>query len=340
MALTARQTSDLVALENALRDHPEAFEFFEAARRLECANPERPRLGTSSKATEDFVRLFHTPSLAFAPRMIDSYSPGGPGRPGQLKGFFLGLFGPNGPLPLHLTEYAMDRERLSQDSTLIAFADVFHHRMLSLFYRAWAESQPTVQLDRPKEDRFASYMGALVGLSTAHLGERDALPDNFKRFFAGRLLSQARNSEGLKGLLERFFRVPVSVIEYVAEWMHLPASGYMRMGRSTETGSLGRTTVIGEWVWGAQQRFRLRIGPLSQPEFNKFLPGGEALKQLIAAMKTYVGDEKAWDAQLVLKKDEVPNVKLGRTGRLGLTSWMGALSPLEDADQVILKPTG
>ncbi|MBN9253008.1 MAG: type VI secretion system baseplate subunit TssG, partial [Mesorhizobium sp.] len=37
--------------------------------------------------------------------------------------------------------------------------------MMSLFYRSWADAQPTVQLDRPEEDRFQLYMGALVGLA-------------------------------------------------------------------------------------------------------------------------------------------------------------------------------
>ncbi len=119
------------------------------------------------------------------------------GQPPRLYGLFLGLFGPNAPLPLHLTEYAIDRRRNAKDGTLGAFADIFHHRMLSLFYRAWADSQPTVQFDRPDEDRFRLYIGALVGMATPHLDARDALPDQYKRFFAGRLVPQARNAEGL-----------------------------------------------------------------------------------------------------------------------------------------------
>jgi len=79
MARPAGNTADAVALENALRDHPESFEFFEALRRLECAFPERPRLGQSTKVSDDFVRLGQTPSLAFAPRTVDSYQPGGGG---------------------------------------------------------------------------------------------------------------------------------------------------------------------------------------------------------------------------------------------------------------------
>lgn len=340
MARQAGNTADAVALEIALRDHPEAFEFFEAARRLECAYSERPRLGHSAKAADDFVRLCQTPSLAFAPKTVDRYQPGGTGRPARLHGLFFGLFGPNAPLPLHLTEYAMDRELNAKDTTFTAFANIFHHRMMSLFYRAWADSQPTVELDRPAEDHFRLYMGALVGLATPGLDGRDALPDQFKRFFAGRLLQQTRNAEGLRGLLERFFRIPVGIVEFVAEWMRLPASSHLRLGASGEVAALGLTAVAGEYVWGSQQRFRLRLGPLSRGEFNNFLPGGEALKQLIAAVKTYVGEEKAWDVQLVLKKSDVPTTRLGQSGRMGLSTWMGQPQRDGDADDVVLKPVG
>jgi type VI secretion system protein ImpH len=340
MASPAGNTANAVVLENALRDHPEAFEFFEAVRRLECAFPEYPRLGHSAKASDDFVRLCQTPSLSFAPRTVDRYQPGAAGKPARMHGLFFGLFGPNAPLPLHLTEYAMDRQTNARDSTFTAFANIFHHRMMSLFYRAWADSQPTVQLDRPAEDRFRLYMGAMVGLATPNLDARDALPDQFKRFFAGRLLQQTRNAEGLKGMLERFFRIPVGIVEFVAEWMRLPPSAHLRLGASEEVAALGLTAVTGEYVWGSQQRFRLRLGPLSRAEFNNFLPGGTALGQLVAAVKTYIGEEKAWDVQLVLKKTDVPATRLGQNGRMGLTTWMGRPQHDGDIDDVVLKPVG
>lgn len=340
MARTARQAADDVALQNALRDRPHDFEFFEALRRLECAFPEQPRLGKSTRPAGDCVRLCETPSLAFAPRAIDSFEPGDVGRPARLRGLFFGLFGPNAPLPLHLTEYALDRQRNAKDSTFVAFADIFHHRMLSLLYRAWADAQPTVQFDRPAEDRFRLYMGALVGLSTPHLDGRDALPDQYKRYYAGRLLSQARNAEGLRTLLEHFFRIPVRVVEFVADWMRLPATAYLRLGSTREVAGLGLTAIMGKFVWGAQQRFRLRLGPLKREQFDNFLPGGSALQELVAAGKTYVGEEKAWDVQLVLNQAEVPVTRLGQSGRIGLTTWLGRRRQLADADDVVLAPVG
>jgi type VI secretion system protein ImpH len=336
MARQTRQAPDPVALEAALRDLPENFEFFEAMRRLECAYPERPRLGHSTRPAEDPVRLAHAASLEFPARSIERFEPGTAGRPGRLYGLFLGLFGPHGPLPLHLTEHAVDRQRNAKDQTLVAFADIFHHRMLSLFYRAWADAQPAVQLDRPEQDRFRTWVGALIGIATPHLDGRDALPDQYKRFFAGRLVPQARNAEGLKGFLEHYFGVPVRVLEFVAGWMRLPRDAHLRMG--TGMAAMGRDAVLGAHVRGAQQRFRLRVGPLTQSEFSRFLPGGDVLGQLVAAVKLYVGEEKGWDVQLVLKKEDVPLTHLGQAGRMGFNTWMGRYPKRTDADQVVLTP--
>jgi len=337
MARKARQATDALALQMALHERPEDFTLFEALRRIECAFPDRPRLGHSTRATDDAIRLCHTPSLSFSPRSIDRFETAQGTSAPRLHSLLLGLFGPNGPLPLHITEYAIDRQLNAKDSTLVAFANIFHHRLLSLFYRAWAESQPTVQYDRPDEDCFRTYIGALVGLATPHLQGRDALPDQYKRHFVGRLQSQARNAEGLVRFIESFFSISVRVIEFFAEWMRLPTDAHLHMSGG-EMSCLGRTAVMGEYVRGAQHRFRLRLGPLSRAQFNHFLPGGEALKQLVAAVKTYVGEESAWDVQLVLKKEDVPLMHMGNSGRMGLSTWLGHFREDADADQVVLRP--
>ena len=60
----------------------------------------------------------------------------------------------------------------------------------------------------------------------------------------------------------------------------------------------------------------------------------------MTAVKTYVGEEEAWDVQLVLRRKEAPNAKLGQSGRLGLSAWMGTPRRDADADQVLLQPVG
>jgi len=330
-----RHAPDPVGLLDALRADPSSFDWFEALRRVECVYADHPRLGHSVRPADDPVRLAHTPSLGFASRTIDRVETGGK-RPPRIHSLMLGLWGPNGALPLHLTEYTLERERLARDRTFTAFADVFHHRMLSLFYRAWADAQPTVQMDRPEEDAFAHFLGALVGIDSPSLSGRDALPDRFRRYMAGRIVAQARNAEGLVALLTAFFAVPVHLEEFAVAWLTLPDDGRLRMGAAMA--GLGTTAVLGAAVRGAQQRFRIRLGPMAFTDYRHFLPGGDALGELLAAVRFYVGDGLDWDVQLVLRRDEVPLTHLGRGGRMGLSTWMGRFAGPDDADDLVLQP--
>src|SRR3546814_12882892 len=119
------------------------------------------------RSTRTDTRLPYTP--LFRSRTVDRYQPGVTGKPARMHGLLFGLFGPNAPLPLHLTEYAMDRQTNARASTFTASANIFHHRMTSLFYRAWADSQPTMPLARTPQDRSRLSMCAMLGLSTPTL---------------------------------------------------------------------------------------------------------------------------------------------------------------------------
>ena len=330
-----RHAPDPVALIDALRADPSSFDWFDALRRVECVYADRPRLGRSVRPADDPVRLAHSPSLEFAPRSIDRVEVGSDGRP-RIHSLMLGLWGPNGALPSHLTEYTLERERIARDATFTAFADVFHHRMLSLFYRAWAESQPTVQMDRPEDDAFAHFLGAIVGIDSPSLAGRDALPDRFRRYMAGRFVAQARNAEGLVACLRTFFAVPAQLEEFTVAWLTLPDEGRLRMG--VAMAELGATTVLGACVRDAQHRFRIRLGPMAFGDYRRFLPGGEALRELLAIVRFYVGDGLDWDLQLVLRRDEVPLTHMGRGGRMGLSSWIGRFAGPGDAEDLVLHP--
>lgn len=335
----AATAGERAALLEALSSTPERFQLLAALRLLERAYPEQPRIGRSARPVDDPVRLRHSPSLAFADRDIDRFEPARGTAPPALHGLVLGLFGPNAPLPLHLTEYALQRQNNARDRSLVAFADLFHHRLLGLFYRAWADAQPVVQADRPEDDRFRFYLGALIGLATPALQQRDMLPDDYKRHFAGRMVALARNREGLQGLLQHALQVPVQVIEFVAEWMRLPNDARLRLGERNGANQLGSSAVLGAQVRGCQHRFRLRIGPLDAQAFRHWLPGGRALAQLTAAVRGYIGDTQSWDVQLILRADEVPRMRLGRSGRIGLDSWIGQRTwSVTDADEVVVRP--
>ncbi|CAI8797599.1 type VI secretion system baseplate subunit TssG [Methylocaldum szegediense] len=328
-------THDLI--EHLTRE-PYRFDFFEALRVIECHHRDKPRLGKSVKASDDPVRLAQQPGLDFAPSTVAGFEYGADGLPPRLSVRFLGLFGPNGPLPLHLTEYARERVRHHGDRTFSRFADVFHHRMLCLFYRAWADAQPTVCHDRPESDRFAAYLGSLFGIGVPSVRNRDAMPDSAKLYFTGHLSVQTKHPEGLQALIGDFFRIPVTIREFVGEWMEVALHEQSRLGISPHSASLGMSVVVGARVWGCQHKFRIVLGPMGLEQYRAMLPGGKSLVELIAIVRNYVGDELVWDLNLVLRNQEVPSLQLDGSAQLGWTSWLGTRQGEKDADDLRLNP--
>jgi len=338
MASNDRPATDPVGLFHALHQAPYQFDYFQALRRLECACPDRPRLGESSHAKEEPIRLGQDPTLAFAPSTLASFSFGKNQQPPRLGVYFFGLFGPNGPLPLHLTEYVYDRLHNARDPTLARFCDLFHHRLLSLFFRAWANSQPAVSFDRPDQDRFAGYVASLFGIGASPLRDRDAMPDLAKLYYAGRLACQTRHAEGLQSVLQDFFQLPVRIDEFVGDWIDLPGDSRCRLGLSRDTSMLGATVILGERIWQAQQKFRIVLGAIDFNDYQRMLPGGNSLKRLMAVVRNYIGDELDWELNLILEQPEVPPLRLNSESRLGWTSWL-TQGPLgRDGNDLVLHP--
>ena len=324
--------TDAVAFLGSVADAPYRHDFYQALRRLECLYKDKPRWGRALRPTDEPVRLGQDPDLAFAPAPLASLEPGHNGSPPRLQVRLFGLFGPNGPLPTHITEYARERERHAGDPTLGRFLDLFHHRMLALFYRAWAQAQPHVNRDRPDDDRFAAYVGAFAGLSPAAFRDRDALPDPAKFFHVGALVRQVRNAEGLADIVRNFFRVPASIEEFVGHWMPLAKSErtYLR----PDAACLGRGAVLGGRVWDRQHKFRICLGPLSFEQYESFLPGRSMLAKLVDWVRLYLGFELEWDVRLVLARTEVPSLTLDGRTQLGWTTWLGRRRTADDADDL------
>ena len=338
MARENRPATHVVEVLQRAQAAPYEFDFFQLLRWLENAYRDRPRIARAERPEDDSVRLGQKPSLTFAPSTVSAFVPGDDTHPARVEVLFFGLFGPHGPLPLHLTEYARDRLRNTRDATWARFADLFHHRMLSLFYRAWADAQPTVQYDRAESDRFSTYVGALLGLGLPALRDRDALPDNAKLYSAGLLACQTHHADGLQAMLETFFQAPVVVREFVGRWIDLPPDCLCRLGQSPTTATLGSMAIAGARVWDCAQTFRIVMGPLDLMSYLLLLPGGDSLRRLIALVRNYVGDELGWELELVLQKNEIPPTNIGEQGLLGWTTWLACESRGGDADDLVLRP--
>lgn len=319
-----------------MAEAPHRFDFASALRLLECAFPDQPRPGRSLRPRDDPARLAHQPHMAFPAGSVATFDATG-GSAGTLRVFVLGLLGPNGPLPLHLTEYVLDRLRRPEDDTLRSFLDMFHHRLLSLFWRAMADARPAIECDRPSQDRFARQLGSLASFGLPALAHPDRRVDQARRHWVGHFSRQRHDPEGLRKLLAGFFRTGVSIEEFVGVWMPMPGHDRCRLGQPSRT-VLGRDAVLGESIWDCAQTFRVVLGPLSLPDYERLLPGGESWQRLRELVRTYVGCELALEVRLVLCADEAPEARIGQYGRLGWTSWLGHTSRHRDLGDLLLQP--
>lgn len=318
MATGSGSGPDHLSLFAKLVKTPETHHVFQALRIIEATYSKAPRLGEARRPHEDPVRLGQDPELAFPPSTVAGFMPGHGGVPGKFRNRFFGFFGPHGPLPLHLTTYARDRQRNHRDGTFVGFADMLTHRFMSLLYRGWAKSRPAPSFDRD-DDPFDQKIAALAGHYGPAMRDRDAMPDLARRHFAGHLSMGPKNAEGLIAIVSSFFEVPVHIQQFVGTWLELEPDDTWQLGGPAR---LGQNTSIGTRVWSRACKFRLIIGPLRMADYERLLPGGEGLERLTALVRNYMGDALEWDVNLILAGDDVPRARLGGQTRLGHTSWV------------------
>ena len=316
--------------------------FFEALRQLECEFRDAPRIGHADLPDQEAVRFGQAVQLGFSPTDLASWVEGGEGVPPWLLVNCFGLTGPSGPMPVSFTEYVYGRQRRHGDPTWAKFLDIIHHRLLSLFYRAWAEHQQAVSFDRA-DDPMGRCMASLLGFGTPAFEDRDSLARETKLHVGGHLLSIPSHCEGLRAILGRYFGLPAEVEEFVGHWWNLPEDCRTRLGLRDGNAELGRTAILGERVWDRSSRFRVRLGPMSLRRYRALLPPTRGMRQVRDWLLTYVGVELDWEVQLVLRGSDVPGIRLdeednppeSHCGRLlGWTSWLARGPEKRDRDDL------
>lgn len=330
-----RQTIDLMLRSAVDAGRGRCFDFLALMRLIECANPDLPRLGEAASPAQEAVRLRASPALDFAPATLAEVARIEDGRL-LIDVRFLSLFGPNGALPLHLTEYAWDRLHNHRDPTLARFADVFHHRMLLAFYRACAQVDPAVSYDRDDDDVFALQLGAVGGYGFQSFLGRDNVSDNAKRFYSGLLARHVRSAECGAQIIADYFEVPAAIEQMAPDWIDLPETQQTRIGIEGEASCLGVGTVAGARVPDCQSNYVVNLGPMSLKRFQSFLPDAIGARTLAEWLRHYFGDAYSWQARIVLLREEVPQPMVGVNMLLGWQFWLGEYSFSRDADEKIL----
>lgn len=358
-AAAVADARDRARLLRALRQEPTSFSFTQAVRLLTRLRPTRAPIGGWADPADEVARFTVHPSFAFPPSEIQSLEvpasvDGTPGEggaarddgpPARFAVNFFGLTGPQGVLPQVYTAHAAQRARV-RDTAFRDFLDLFHHRALSLYYRAWQRSHFAVAHETGGEDRLFTHLLDLAGVGSAGLQDRLPARDEALAYYAGLFANRARPAEGLAQLIGDYFDVAASVEQFVGEWRSVDGGGQCMLGAEGQSGQLG-FGVIGDAAWDAQARVRLRLGPLTRAQFEAFLPGGAAHEALAALSRLYADDQVGVDAQLVLLRGAVAGCTLGAPAptrgaadaarpQLGRGSWLASRPMQHDPDDTVL----
>jgi type VI secretion system protein ImpH len=327
--------------EQALEENPEAFTFFQAVRLLQRGLSEQSMVGEFAHPSEEALRFTVNSSLAFPVGDIRDIRFDEDG-PATLSVNFMGLVGHMGVLPMHYTLLIDQQAEAAGDPEAYRdFLDIFQHRMISLFYKAWERSHFYVPFERGEEDRISARLLDFMGLGSLDLGQK--MNDRLQTllFYCGLMGLRQRSAVAFDQLLEDYFDVPVEVEQFRGGWYRLSESSQCRIDDEDGLGAgLGEGTVVGDEIWDPQAKVRIRLGPLSRDQYDDFLPGGLAHQALREMTQLFSDGQFDVEVQLILDKNDVPGVVLGSEEKglppLGWSTWLRTKTPTRDGDETIL----
>ena len=343
-------------IRHRLFTNPSAFDFFQVVRLLERFRPRRKAIGRHHDPGDEIVRIKARPSLAFPASEIQELALVKEKKTPWTVAIvvnFMGLFGPLGALPQHYTERVAAADavpappgsvvvrRSARAPALRAFLDIFNHRLVSLFFRAWEKYRITTPFERGEDDQFSDLVRSFVGIGVTGSRTRLAIPDETLLYYSGLLSKRPRSAAALEGVLEDHFDVPVEVVQFRGDWFRIDAGSLSRLAPGGRN-RLGIDAGLWSRFWDPQVRFRVRMGPLTHKQFDAFLPSGDAHTPLVRFTRFFVGEEFGFDVQLVLRKDEIPKWQLGSPagGRLGWSTWLATKPFAKDADDAVFMARG
>ncbi len=246
---------------------------------------------------------------------------------------FMGLYGVAAPSPVYLSELInapeVDTEPLSE------FLDLFNHRLLSLYYRAWQKYRYPYRYSPGAKDEFSSYVLAFTGLREPEVRRMVRLPVARLIKYLGLLGPRTRPLMNLRLLIADYFRLPeVRIKPWILRWVEIPPAERNRIGeRNCE---LGENFSVGEEAPDRSGRFRVRIGPFPYATYLRFLPDSESFRQLCALVHLWVADRFDYDVELVIDREEIPEAELAADGvQLGWTGWVTSQPGLAEDPSII-----
>jgi type VI secretion system protein ImpH len=324
-----------------LTDEPTSFDFFQAVHSLHRLMPDRMPVGRASLPEREAVRFSVNPGLGFPAGEIHALQPPADGGPASMTVNFFGLTGFQGVLPHPYTLLHAEGAR-TRNGALGGFLDIFHHRLLSLLYRAWERARPTVARELGAPDRVEEHLLDLAGAGPTLARSHPSVPLGAMTAYAGLFALPQRGAVALEQLLEDVFGVSAEVEQFAGCWCSLPPND--RCTLDDDGGGfnrLGEDLVVGDEIWDARAGIRIHLGPLSRGRYDDFLPGGSAHQDLRSLTRSFCQGQNDVEVRLVLAADDLPECRLGVEGAeaptLGRSAWLRSPESRGASGETILR---
>jgi type VI secretion system protein ImpH len=310
------------ALVELLEREGNRFGFFQAVQLLHRLIPNTTPVGELGPPSSEPVRFKHDPSLVFHAGDVTQVAitdTNGTIR-AVMTTTFLGLTGTASPLATVFAEEVLRAEAEDQNS-LGGFYDLFHHRLVSLFYRTWKKYRFEAGFRQDASDAFSRRMIAFVGVDVAGAVPRRGLEPLQLLALAPLASSRTRPARTLQIVLERFLPgVRIAIDQFILRRVQIRDDDRCLIGK--QNNELNVNFTIGRTVGDRSGRFRIVVGPVDYPTFESLMPGGRQHSRLRDVIYQFVPAHLEPELELVLGTDHAPQFQLAgeRGGRLGVTT--------------------
>ena len=328
MADADRTQAQHLTMLAAVGQDPRRYGILPVVRSAEARAPGLPRVGTAKRPEQNIVDLAQEPRMGFEDRTLTRIRIDG--CRARVDGLWMGLFGPMGPLPLHLSEYAFYEERYADKKPFGDWLNMISGRMLQLFYRAWADSQPAAMADRPGDDAFRGFLAALSG-ATEGATEASAFPHSGRIHYAG-VFAGKRSAVAIEDALTHLLGQDAQLLEFQPRWRTLEPEDLSCLGG--KFAQLGRSMVLGRRVRSGADAFRVVIRAANFEDYRSLLPSGKRFAVAAEALDAFRPSHLEWDIALELADRDAPPARLDGRAQLGWSAWVKPRKPRGGASQI------
>jgi type VI secretion system protein ImpH len=291
-AMKSQEMQHIEPLVAALLTRAPQMSFMQLCRLMEAGRPEHAGFGERDTPEHEPVRFRSRPRMGFPAGEIAGVEYADVEdtlQPPTVRTTFMGLYGVDATMPSHYLDDIAQREEGHE--AVEAFLDQFHHRFVTLLYRAWKKYRYPESFRHGGADTHSRNLLCLAGFGWGSKPARAGLPDSRMLALLGLMIQRTRTPEGLAGVIALGASgVEVKVDEF---WpvsrrtaQQLPLSS---KPADAKPRGLGGGYVLGKRLFYRSRAVRVTLVPKDRQQAHDLLPGGWLHRDLMALVRLYVG---------------------------------------------------